>query len=193
MRFPARVARVGALALTALSAGCSIKAAGSVAQPTALELQLLGAYRRLDDELVRSSSIRGSEPLTPSTLDALQARAVEARALQRFNRDDIETLKTAGCLAEGRGAKLLRRACALAKEDPAVARRQKRIVRQENEARSALLAWAAAELSSAAGQPTVTPETMAEVRSAYERLLRQAARAGDLFEVKPGEFEPVKQ
>ena len=172
-------------------AGCSIKAAGSVAQPTALELQLLGAYRKLDDDLVRSGSVRAAGPLSRAARDALAAAAIDARAMQRFNQDDVAELKAAQCVAEGLDARLRRRRCPLAADDPTVARRLDRVVTQENEAREALLAWAAATLALDAGEARIGPEVRGEVRAAYVRLLRQAANKGHVFEVAPGEFQPV--
>ncbi len=172
-------------------AGCSVKAAGSVAQPTALELQLLGAYRRLDDELIRASSVRSAGPIDRAARDAVAAEAVEARAMQRFNQDDLNELKAAGCLAEGLGATLKVHPCALVDGDRSVARRRERVVAQENRARRAILAWAAMTVSVEAGQDRVTPEVRDEVRAAYARLLKQAALPGHLVEVTPGRFEAV--
>lgn len=173
------------------NAGCAIKASGSVAQPTALELQLLGAYRKLDDELVRSASIRSAGPLSLERRRSLKAAAVDARAMQRFNQDDTSELKAAGCVAEGLTAQLLARPCGLVERDPTAARRRRRVVAQENAARRALLAWAAATLS--ADGDRVRNETLAEVRTAYVRLLRAGAEPGHLFETAPGEFESVKR
>ena len=170
-----------------LGAGCSIKAAGSVAQPTALELQLLGAYRKLDDELIRAGSIRAAGPLTQAYRDALAAQAVEARAMQRFNEDDLRELKSAGCVAEGLRANIKVRPCELV-QDAAVERRRARVVQQENAARRALLTWAAATISADHGADRVTPAARDEVIAAYTRLLRQAALPGDLIEVEPGRF-----
>ena len=177
----------GAVATT----GCSVKAAGSVAQPTALELQLLGAYRRLDDELIRAGSVRSAAPIDAAARDALAAEAVEARAVQRFNQDDVDELKAAGCLAEGLRADLKSHPCSLAEEDPAVARRRRRVVQQENGARRTMMAWAAMTIALEAGQDRVSSDVRAEVRAAYVRLLRQAALPGHLIEANPGTFRAV--
>ena len=177
-------------------AGCSIKAAGSVAQPTALELQLLGAYRKLDDDLIRASSIRAAGPITAATQDALADQALEARAMQRFNQDDVAELKAAGCLAETLTAELVARPCALVNDSPsegATARRRERVIAQENGARRNLLAWAATTLAIEAGADQVSAANRREVRSAYARLLRQTARPGDWVEVTPGEFRAVER
>ena len=172
--------------------GCSIRAAGSVAQPTALELQLLGAYRKLDDDLIRAGSVRAAGAGPASAASALAAEALEARAMQRFNQDDVAELKAAGCLAETLAAQLAPRRCALI-DDQTVVRRRARVIQQENAARRSLLAWAGATLAVQAGEDRVTASVRDEVRSAYVRLLRQAALPGHWVEVSPGTFEAVER
>jgi len=178
------------LALICATAGCSIKAAGSVAQPTALELQLLGAYRKLDDDIIRASSVRAARRVNADR-DRLAQRAVDARAMQRFNEDDLSELKQAGCVAEKLDARLAAVPCALIANDPMIEPRRRRVIEQENRARQQLLDWAASVLAYRAGQSAATPERRREVRSAYVRLLRQAARPGALFEISPGQYGPM--
>lgn len=64
-------------------------------QRTALENQVMGAYKELDDELVLSGAVRGESPV--GELNA----ALKARQNQMFNTDEIAELKTAGLLGEG--------------------------------------------------------------------------------------------
>src|SRR5690606_18823022 len=65
-------------------------------QRTALENQVMGTYKELDDELVLSGAVRGNgaavKPVSP---------AVQARQNQMFNADEIAELKAAGLLGEG--------------------------------------------------------------------------------------------
>ena len=86
---------------------------------------------RLDDE----TSIREKKP--PMTTDWLVALAVESRATQRFNEDDLVELKARGCLAEVQGAKRVTRPCQL--EDEAMGRRQQRIVAVEDRDRGVVV------------------------------------------------------
>ncbi|MEM7675341.1 MAG: hypothetical protein AAF449_04980 [Myxococcota bacterium] len=176
------------MSLVCATSACSIKAAGSVAQPTALELQLLGAYRELDDDIVRVSSFRAGS--TVADREQLAQKAMDARAMQRFNEDDLFELKQAGCLAEGLDARVMTHPCSLSATDPAVERRRRRVIDQENRARRALLEWATAALAYRSGRSSASAELSREVRSAYVRLLRQAARPGELFETSPGRFDP---
>src|SRR5262245_31747944 len=125
--------RASASLVMFLSSGC-VSAVGAVAQPTALEFQLLGAYEELDRDLMHASSVRA--PSTPAaSFEKLRAEALEARGLQRFNEDDLLELKNAKCLAEGLGAKVVPRPCALMEQDPAAQRRLQRVVKEENRAR----------------------------------------------------------
>lgn len=178
--------RIVAVALL-LSSGC-IRGALTVAQPTALELQLLGAYDELDKELIHAGSVRGKA--SPELgYDQLSNLAVEARGTQRFNEDDVAELKARGCLAEGQGAILLARPCTM--EDEAMGRRQGRLVEEENRARAVILNWAAHNLARKAGRPRPNPEELKEMRAAYQRLLFETARPGELIEREPGQFVPV--
>src|SRR5690349_19216096 len=130
-------AAVFAVALLGVApAGC-IRVAASVAKPTALERQLLGEYERLDDELVWASSVRAAGDLARS-FDALKAEAIEQRALQRFNEDDLVELKSVKCIAEALDASVVVRPCELARVDAAAERRIQRVVREENKARGAI-------------------------------------------------------
>ncbi|MCK6551006.1 hypothetical protein L6R52_34530 [Myxococcota bacterium] len=176
------------LAALAAGVGC-IRVAGSVAQPTALERQLLGEYERLDDDLVHASSIRG--PGGAASYDVLRAEALGQRAIQRYNEDDLLELKREKCLAETMQATIVDRPCAAAERDEAVRRRVARIVAEENRARAAIITWAAHDLARKAGKSAPTSGELDEVRRTYQRLLREAALPGQLAEVEPGTFREV--
>ncbi len=182
----ARWITISALWLTG-SGGC-ITAAGTVAQPTALELQLLGAYEDLDKSLVHASSVRARG--VERSFESLKARAVQMRALQRFNGDDVQELKSAGCLAETLRASLKGRACSDAQQDGAIQRRIARIVREENAAREAILTWAAYVLARQQGLARPSQAQLLELQGAYQRLLAEAARPGHWLETSPGRFAP---
>lgn len=179
------------LMLACLTAGGCIRVAGSVAKPTALERQLLGEYERLDDELVHASSVRGDPSLPPDSYEAVKAEAIEQRAIQRFNEDDLLELKNSKCIAETLDATVIERPCAFADKEENVKRRLVRVVREENRARSAIVTWAAHEMARRAGRAAPAPAELQEVRKTYQRLLREAAAAGQLSEVAPGDFREV--
>lgn len=177
-----------AVLVSLLGTGC-IRGSLTVAKPTALELQLLGAYDELDKELVHAGSVRAGGPQIEVGYEQLVALAVESRATQRFNEDDLLELKARGCLAEGQGAKVVTRPCQL--EDEAMSRRQQRIVEEENRARGVILTWAAHNLARKAGRRQPTAAELNEIRQAYQRLLFETAKEGQLLEREPGQFAPA--
>jgi hypothetical protein len=180
---------LAALALGLPGAGC-LEGAYTAARPTALERQLLGAYDELDTRLVHAASVRGQGRELLS-FEALEARAIEARALQRFNEDDLSDLEAAGCVAEARGARVVSRPCDRLEADDLVARTRARVVEEENAAREAIIAWAAHAAARQEGRGAPTPAEVEALRDAYARLLRETARPGVLVEVAPGEFRPA--
>src|SRR5205823_8158392 len=165
--------------------------AGSVARPTAIERQLLGDYEELDKELAHASSVRGDIAPNAGTFEAIKAEALEQRGIQRFNEDDLAELKKARCIAESLDATVVKRACSLADKDPSAPRRIARVIDEENRARKAILTWAAHELARSQGRSVPDPQELAEMRKTYQRLLAEAAPAGELREVSPGIFKEV--
>jgi hypothetical protein len=185
---------VAALALGALLlSACAIKVAGSVAKPTALEHQLLGDYEELDEALAHASSVRGDLGPNASSYEMIKAEALEQRAVQRYNEDDLLELKRARCIAERLDATIVKRSCALVAKDPSADRRITRLVEEENRARKAVLTWAAHELARSQGRALPTDEDLAELKKTYQRLLAEAALPGDVHEVSPGVFKEVSR
>ena len=184
--------RVLAAALFLSSAGC-VSFASTVASPTALEHQLLGVYEELDRDLIHASSVRAAAG-GPGSLESLQGLALEGRALQRFHADDLAELKAAGCLAETTRAEVVRRPCAGGDADEGLLqRRLQRVVHDENRARRAILNWAAHAYVREQGRQTPTSDELSQMRATYHRLLKEAAAIGELFEVRPGEFEEIRK
>ena len=169
------------------SAGC-VRVAATAAQPTALERQLLGAYEELDRELIYASSIRGSNR-SPVAAGAMRAQAVRARAIQRFNRDDLLELFARGCIGENRNGRVVSRPCSEVERSEEVLRRRQRVVREENAARRTIIEWAAHELARREGRTHPTREELLAVKDAYARVVQDALPPGALREVSPGRFE----
>lgn len=178
------------LASVLLLSGC-FSVVTSAAGPTALERQLLGAYDDLDRELVLAASVRGEAAFAAGSPEALRAAAVEGRALMRFNEDDLAELKGLGCVAETLRAEITERSCAGASEE--ILRRRARVIRDENQARRAVLAWAAYLRARELGREAPTAAELEELLAAYRRLLFETAQPGQLFESTPGKFEPISR
>jgi len=168
-----------------------VRVAGSVAQPTALERQLLGEYQRLDDALVHASSVRGDPSLALTSFESLKAEAIEQRANPALQRGRSLELKNQKCIAEtldadGRCSSLLAR-----EKDESWKRRLERVVREENRAREAILTWASYDLARRVGRAAPAPAETTEVRKTYRRLLAEAAAPGQIVEIAPGVFREV--
>jgi hypothetical protein len=188
------VRRLALLALvSSMIPACTIRVAGSVSKPTALERQLLGDYDELDKELLLASSIRGELQPAAGTYEAIKAEALEQRAVQRFNEDDLAELKRERCIAETLEATIVARPCPLTDKDSSASRRIVRVVGEENRARKAILTWAAHELARGQGRSLPDPSELTEVRKTYQRLLVEAAKPGELHEVSPGVFREANR
>ncbi|MEQ9503438.1 MAG: hypothetical protein RIT81_41665 [Deltaproteobacteria bacterium] len=171
---------------------CScVSGAGTAAKPTALERQLLGAYEELDDSLASVASVRAENAPAGRSFTQMEALAIDARATQRFNADDLAELKDAGCIAETRAAKVIARACSMASEG-AVQRRLGRVVEEENRARRDIVTWAAYAFARRDGRPNPSAEEVEALRQAYRRLQYESARAGHVIEDEAGAFVRVK-
>lgn len=195
MNAPVRASRrawIVTAGLALAAAGC-VRAAGSVAEPTAIERQLLGAYQKLDRELIWVSSVRGPAGGRPSAVDDLETRALRMRLLQRFNEDDLEQLADWQCIAEGRGAELRAVACPAVDRDETWRKIRRRVIEEENAARSVIIDWAAAEAARREGRADADDDLRARMRAAYAELLRSAAEPDHLVETPSGELAPASR
>lgn len=174
-----------------MAAGC-VRAAGSVAEPTAIERQLLGAYQKLDRELVWVSSVRGPGGSSPE-LDDLETRALKMRLLQRFNEDDREQLADWQCIAEGLEARVRPVSCRAVERDDAWLEIRRRVVREENEARAVIIDWAASQVARREGRAEADDELRDRIRAAYADLVRSAAEPDHLVETPSGELVPASR
>ena len=178
--------RIAYAAMLLASTAC-VTGAGTAAKPTALELQLLGAYEELDETLASAASVRAGNDPTAASFSRLQALALEARASQRFNAGDIEELKGEGCIAETLDAKVAVQPCD-ATSSANVQRRLSRIIAEENRARADLITWAAYEIARQNGRPKPSAEELDQLGRLYRRLLYESAGDGHLVEETPGQF-----
>ncbi|MBI3179676.1 MAG: DUF1318 domain-containing protein [Deltaproteobacteria bacterium] len=177
--YPAR-AGLG-LAASLVGAACITVTTVSVSQKTSLERQLMGEMEPLNEEDLLASSVRAAGAVGVGSVEDLQARALAARRRQLFNRDDVDELKAAGCLGEGRSATLLARRCERPIEGldaDAIAR----IQAEENDDRTAIIDWALAV------DPALTPADRPKVVEVYTRLLREQAGAHTWVEEPDGSW-----
>jgi hypothetical protein len=169
--------------------GC-ITIATSYGAETAIERQLLGAYEELDQDLILASSVRGDVAAPPGSYESVKALAIEGRALQTFNQDDLELLETKGCVVEALDATIRAAPCpytdAPDEEAQRAARTRTRVIAEENRARKNILTWAAHAYARADGRGKPSSKDFLEIKATYHRLLEERAKKGERFEVEPG-------
>lgn len=151
---------------------------------TQLENQVLGTFKRLQDDLVLASSVRGAgETRAAATMSPLQRQAAEAVMQREFQRDDVDQLKADKAAGEGKEALLV---LLSAPEEAAAAARAKRLVSEENKAREVILTRVI-QLSADLKQADLPL-----VRRIFRRLNREAARPGHLVQRDDGKWEEVR-
>ena len=79
-------------------------------QKTALENQIMGSYKELDDEVLLMASVRGvgtnGQKKDPKIQSDAAKTALNAKQNQSFNRDDVDDLKEKQLVGEAKGGEL---------------------------------------------------------------------------------------
>ncbi len=146
----------------------------NIGTKTALERQLMGELEPLSDEQLLAASVRApSDDPEVGGLDTTQAYAMAARRRQVFNRDEVDELKTRGCVGEAKNATLAVRDCNPSAEEAA---RRDRLIGEENADREAILEWVATS------EATFTGNGRGQLVDMYHRLLAERAKPGEWVE-----------
>lgn len=159
-------------------------------QKTALENQIMGSYKELDDEVLMMASVRGVSTDGTKTEAKVQSDAAklatEAKQNQSFNRDDIDELKERQLIGEARSgeAVILPKGTGLA-ETAAATELQfaKYIIEQENKDREVIVKRIVATNQS------LTERDLAEARRVYHKALVDESPPGSWFENASGAWE----
>lgn len=141
-------------------------------QRTALENQVMGAYKELDDDVILASSVRAPDPKAAiPKLSAERAKAVDARQNQMFNRDDIEELKDKEILGEAADGSLVMLPGSVVSGNPSPqdAKLAAQLVVEENQDRATV--WQRVIDSN----ENLDAANLPEVRKTYAKLQRDQA------------------
>ena len=151
---------------------------------TQLENQVLGTFRRLSQDLVIASSVRGpGAGQGEASLSPLQREAAEAVMLREFHRDDVDQLKAEKVAGEGKESLLV---LLTPPAEEAAAARARRLVSEENQAREVIMERVI-QLNA-----DLQPKDLPLVRRIFRRLNREAARPGELIQRDNGKWEEVQ-
>lgn len=141
-------------------------------QRTALENQVLGSYKEIEDELILLSPVRNQ--LTPGEPTKTLSEAARSKMNQDFNRDDIEELKAKGILGETiDGALALSQPPS--KGQPETSKLAAELIREENADR--LKIWSQIISSN----PNLSIRDLPNVRLTYAKMIREKSPPGHYF------------
>ena len=153
----------------------------NIGQKSSLERQLMGEVEPLTETELLVASVRESGSPTLTAQDEPLSRALAARRRQLFNRDDVEELKTAGCLGEAADGRLVTRSCEKSKAAE-IATLSARVVDEENADRSAIIDWALGV------DPVLTRSDRPQVVALYHRLVVDRAKPGEWLQQADGSW-----
>ena len=151
---------------------------------TQLENQVLGAFQRLEQDLVLASSVRGTAGQGAAALSPLQREAAEAMMVREYHRDDLEELKATQAVGEGNDGTLV---LLSPPEDEGEASKARRLMKQENGAREVIISRVI-QLNA-----DLTDRDRPLVNRIFQRLNREAARPGELVQRDDGKWTEVKK
>jgi hypothetical protein len=176
--------RILAAALLACgAAGCTFNFEVT-SQRTALENQVMGAYQELEDDLVLISAVRAGEAKrNTASIPPTKRRALDARANQDFNRDDIVELKELQVLGEAADGRVTLLPGGILKSDDKTALRlAQELVGEENGDREVI--WTRI----IAGNENLSAKDLPAVRKTYARLMRDQAATGHWYQDEDGKW-----
>jgi uncharacterized protein YdbL (DUF1318 family) len=139
-----------------------------VDRKTTLEQQFIGEVEDLSDDLQTNASARAAVHGLGADGDDPYARALQARRLQVFYQDDLDSARAQGCIGERNDGRVEARPCGSAASLPAT----DRMVQTENAAREALVAYALER------DPQLAPRDRAQLWRAYHKLVLARLKAG---------------
>jgi hypothetical protein len=157
-----------------------------VDQKTALENQILGSYKELDNDVLLLASVRSvdEEGKLKPTVEIPKGKLKALRALQRqeFNRDDIQEFKKSLAAGEGNDGFLKFFESERTKTDSQYKAFAQAIVAEENEDRLTVLQRIIAT------NENFTPQDLLKIRKVSASLNRDNAKPGEKIQLDNGEW-----
>lgn len=172
------IGRIAVLSLVGLTTACTFNFEVTT-QRTALENQVMGSYKELEDDLVLMSAVRA--PKAGVAVSQNRQRALDARQNQDFNRDDLDELKSKGVVGETNDGTIVvvskGGGSAAGGIDPALVAT---IVDEENRDREVI--WRRIIESN----QNLSAKDLPDVRKTYAKMQREAAQPGHWYQDETG-------
>ena len=154
-------------------------------QRTALENQVMGSYKELEDDLVLISAVRGRSE--SGAVSPMRRRALDAKQNQDFNRDDMDELKGMGLVGETTQGKVVVLPPGVAGKaakaaDEKTSRLASQLVAEENQDREAI--WQRIVESN----ENLSAKDLPAVRATYAKMLRENAAEGHWIQSENGSW-----
>ena len=157
-----------------------------VDQKTALENQILGSYKELDNDVLLLASVRSIDEkgkLKPATeIPKGKLKALRALQRQEFNRDDIQAFKQSLCAGEGNDGYLKFFVNERIKTDAKYKEFVETLIAEENEDRRIVLQRIIAT------NETFTDQDLAKVEKISASLNRDNAKPGEKIQDETGSW-----
>jgi uncharacterized protein YdbL (DUF1318 family) len=157
-----------------------------VDQKTALENQILGSYKELDNDVLLLASVRSVDEkgkLKPATeIPKGKLKALRALQRQEFNRDDIQEFKQSLCAGEGNDGYLKFFVNERIKTDAKYKEFVETLIAEENEDRRIVLQRIVAT------NETFTDQDLAKVEKISASLNRDNAKPGEKIQEETGSW-----
>lgn len=147
---------------------------------TALENQIMGSYKELEDDLILVSSVRAGAKQAKTEMVPGKRRALDARENQEFNRDDIDELKDKQIIGETSGGTVA--LLPKAEGDGKDLRLAQLLVVEENRDREDV--WRRI----IEANENLSAKDLPEVRKTYAKLQRDSAKAGQWVQDEGGNW-----
>ena len=161
----------------AFASGCTVKTpeVTFTSERTALEKQILGSYRTIEEDAWMISSVRSGDAREIAVPES-KRRVLEAFANRKYNADDIEDFKKDNVVGENNRGLLTIKSTSRYDEDPEYKSLVERIVDEENRDREIIMARIV-EINSA-----INPLDHEAVARVFAQMNQDASPKGTLIQ-----------
>jgi uncharacterized protein YdbL (DUF1318 family) len=153
-------------------------------QRTALENQILGTYKEIEEDVWMVASVRGTEPGKKIDMSEEKRAALDAMNNRKFNKDDIDEFKEAGYIGEGNRGLLiiLEETGKNLKSDPQRLKLIQDIVKEENQDRLVIMKRVIAV------NENMNDEHMEKVEKIFAQMNRDNEIKGNHIQLEDGKW-----